>query len=68
MSRFVKSTLVMAVVCGGLWAALTTRPVAAADDQKDDEKAVLQADHSLVLAVANRDKKAVDGLLDADFT
>ena len=68
LSRFVTNTLVIAVVCGGLWAALTTRPVAAADDQKDDEKAVLQADHSLVQAVTNGDKKAVDGLLDADFT
>lgn len=72
LSRFVTNTLVIVVVCGGLWAAVTSRPVAAADveknDEKGDERALLQADHSLVQAVANGDKKAVDGLLDADFT
>lgn len=72
MSRFVTNTFVIVIVCCGLLALPTSRPVAAADDRKndrkDDEKAILQADHSLVQAVAARDKKGVDGLLDADFT
>jgi hypothetical protein len=68
LSRLVKNALGVALACGALFAALTSRPVAAADNAKEDEKAVLQADHSLVQAVAKADKKAVDGLLDADFT
>jgi hypothetical protein len=68
LSRFITIPLVIVFVCGGLLAALTYRPVSAADDRKDDEKAVLQADHSLLQAVADGDKKEVDKLLDTDFT
>jgi hypothetical protein len=64
MRRFVTNSLVMGFFWAGTIAALTSGPVAAADD----EKSVLQADHSLVQAVAKGDKKAVDGLLDANFT
>ncbi len=66
--RFVTKALVIAYVCCGLLAAQTSRPIAAADHGKEDEKPVLQADHSFVLAVANEDKRTVALLLDADFT
>jgi hypothetical protein len=68
LSRFVTNALVVALACAGLFAVLTSKVVAAVDNGKYDEKAVLQADHSLVQAVAKEDKKAVDRLLDADFT
>ncbi len=56
--------LAIGVLIGGLSAALTSRPVSAADD----EQAVLQADHALVQAIGKADKAAVGKLLDADFT
>ena len=69
MKRFVTNRLAITIACGCLLAFPAGRPAAAADDgKKDDEKALLQADHSLVQAAANGDKKAVDGLLDANFT
>ncbi len=56
--------LAIGVLIGGLSAALTSRPVSAADD----EQAVLQADHALVQAIGKADKAAVGKLLDANFT
>jgi hypothetical protein len=68
LSRFITIPLVIIFVCGGLLAALTKTPISPADDPKDDEKAVLQADHSLIQAATDGDKKEVDKLLDASFT
>jgi hypothetical protein len=69
LKRFVTNRLAITIVCSCLLAFPASRPAAAADDgKKDEEKALLQADHSLVQAVANGNKKAVDGLLDANFT
>lgn len=64
MKRFLTHALVIGIVCGGTVAALTSRPVAAADD----DQAVLQADHALLQAIGKADKTAVSRLLDADFT
>jgi hypothetical protein len=63
MKRFVAYTLVMGVACGGMVAALTSRPVAAADD--DD--AVVQSDHAFVEAIGKADKAALGKLLDVNF-
>jgi len=80
LSRLVTNALASLVLCGGLFAAVSSRPAAAAEHlkvdrnndregaRKNDEGEVAQADHSLVQAVASGDKKAVDGLLDAYFT
>src|ERR1051325_7199368 len=62
MRRFVSGFLVIGLVCGGMFLAISNRPVAAADD------AVVQADHALVQALEKGDKAAANKLMDADFT
>jgi hypothetical protein len=64
MKRFLTSALVIGSVCGGVVAARTGRPVAAADDSQE----VLRANHALEQALGKADKTAVGKLLDADFT
>jgi hypothetical protein len=52
-------------LCWGAWfAGLAGRPVGAANE----DQAVLEVDHALVQAIGKADKKAVAGLLDANFT
>ena len=68
MRRLIIGIFAIALLCGGLLSSLASVPLAADDVKKNGEKAVLQADHSLLQAVASGNKKAVDGLLDADFT
>jgi hypothetical protein len=63
MKRFITNSLVLGILCAGTIAALASRPVAAADD----EKAVLQADHALAEALGKADKTAVGALLDENF-
>jgi hypothetical protein len=63
MRRFIKLAVVIGVVFGIVFAVLAIRSVAAADD----EKAVLQADHSLTEALGKADKTAVGVLLDEKF-
>jgi len=62
MRRFVKRALVIGVVCGAAYAALTSRSLAAGDEQ-----AVFQADQSLAKALEKADKTTVDALLDENF-
>jgi hypothetical protein len=68
LKRLIIRTFAFAVLCGGLLPSLARGPFAADDVKKNDEQAVLQADRSLLQSVAGGNKKAVDGLLDADFT
>jgi hypothetical protein len=68
MRIFVTTSLAIAIAFGGLSGALASRQAAAADNNKSDEQAVSQADHSFVQAVAKQDKNVVAGLLDANFT
>jgi hypothetical protein len=63
MTRFIRNSLVIGVVFSAAFAALISRPVAAADD----EQAVLQADRALAEALGKEDKIAVGELLDANF-
>ena len=63
MRRFATHALVIAIVCGGILAALTSRLVTAADD----EQTVLQADHALLQAIGKADKTGMGKLLDADL-
>jgi hypothetical protein len=63
MKRFVANALVIGVLCAAAMAALTSRPVAAADD----DEAVVQSDHAFVAAVGKADKAAIGKLLDANF-
>jgi hypothetical protein len=68
MKRSVMRALVMSLLCAASMAALTSRPVAAADaKEKADEKAVIQVDHSLTEALGKADKTAVGALLDDNF-
>jgi hypothetical protein len=62
MRLWITGAFVFAVVCGGVVAALSTKPAAAADD------AIVQADHTLVAALEKGDQAAANKLLDADFT
>lgn len=61
MRSLVTRVFVVSVICGCVLAA---KPAAAADQKE----AVLQADRVLVQAVAKKDKTALAGMLDADFT
>jgi len=63
MKGFVTRVLVVGVVFGAAFAALTGRAVAAADD----EMVLFRADRSLAQAIGKADKTAVGALLDADF-
>lgn len=63
MKRFITITFLIPILCGGLFAALASRPVAAADE----EKVVLQADNALFQAIAKADKTGTGKLLDADL-
>ena len=63
MKQFVTSALLIGALCVGMAAVLTSRPVAAADD----EQTVLQADHTLLQAIGKADKTGMDKLLDADL-
>jgi len=63
MRRFVTYGLVIGVVCGAAFVALTGRSVAAADD----EQMAAQADGALNEALDKADKTAVGRLLDANF-
>lgn len=63
MKRFIANSLVLGILCAGTIAALASRPVAAAED----EKAVLQADHALMEALGKADKTTVGALLDENF-
>ncbi len=65
MRRLITSALAVGIVCAGMAAILTIRPIAAADS-KDDPN-VLQADRALVGALGKADKAAAEKLLDADF-
>lgn len=67
MKHFVRINFVIALLCGGMLAALTSRPVAAAEDEKNDVQAVLRADHALLQAIAKADKSETGKLLDADL-
>ena len=64
MRRFVTPALAFAVMMAGLLAPLTSKSLAAADD----DQPVLQADHALVKAFGKADKAALGKLLDAEFT
>lgn len=59
------SAVIIGIVCGGILAALSSRPIAAADPS--DRQAILAADFSLEEALGKADKTVVDELLDADF-
>ena len=63
MKRFVIVIFAFAILFCGPFAVLTSRPVAAADDQQ----AVVQADQALHQAVTKTDKSAAGKLLDADL-
>jgi hypothetical protein len=63
MRRFITHSLVVGILCGRVWLALSNEPVIAADNQK-----LLQADRAFLEAVAKTDKMALGKLLDADFT
>lgn len=63
MRRFILHALVVVVICG-VRATLGAQPAAADDNQQ----AVLQADRTLVQAIAKADKRAAGALLDKDFT
>src|SRR5512135_2390694 len=63
MKRSIACALVMGILCAITIAALASRPVTAAGD----EKAVIQADHSLAEALGKADKTAVGALLDENF-
>ncbi len=63
MKRCVRIAHVIAILCGGLLAALTSKPFAAAGD----EQTVLRVDHALFQAIAKADKSATSKLLDADL-
>jgi hypothetical protein len=64
LGRLARNTLVVSVLSGCILAAAAVAPAAAANDEQD----VLQTDHGLVQAIGSADKKAIGGLLDADFT
>jgi len=67
MKRFLTIAFMIAILCCGTLAALTSRPVAAADVEKNDEQAVLRADHALLQGIAKADKSGTGKLLDADL-
>jgi hypothetical protein len=67
MKLSITRALVIGILCAGTMAALASGPVAAADVKKYDEKAVIQADHSLAEALGKADKAAVGALLDEKF-
>jgi hypothetical protein len=63
MKRFIKLAVVGGVVIAVFCAVLAIQSVAAAGD----DQAILQADHSLLQALAKADKPAVSALLDEKF-
>jgi hypothetical protein len=63
MKRSITSALVTGILCATAMAALTSRPVVAAEDGQ----AALKADQSLLAALGKSDKAAVGALLDAKF-
>jgi hypothetical protein len=63
MRRFVTYGLIIGVACATAFAALTAKPVAAAED----EVMLFQADQSLAQALGKADKAAVGALLDENF-
>ena len=63
MRRFPTYALAICILFCAVLIALSSRPIAAADDTPTFR----QADHSLAEALANGDKKAVAGLLDERF-
>jgi hypothetical protein len=64
MRRWAGRMLAVSFAVGGTFAGLAGRPVGAANE----DQAVLEADRALVQAIGKADKKAVAGLLDANFT
>jgi hypothetical protein len=62
MRRFLTNALIAGITCASAVSALTSQPVAAADD------AMVRADHALVAALEKGDKAAAEKLLDPDFT
>jgi hypothetical protein len=72
MNRFVAKTFLLGGVCAAILSAPAGKPVAAQvtaqSTAQSDDQAVLQSDHSFVVAVGKSDKAALGKLLDADFT
>lgn len=64
MKLFIRATPAAVLLCAGIVAILGTKPAAAGGDQA----LVMQADHTLVEAIAKGDKAAAEKLLDAEFT
>ena len=62
MKRWFTSLVVTALVLAGVLAALTTRPVAAADDQ------IVSADRAVTAAFEKGDKAAINKWVDPEFT
>jgi hypothetical protein len=62
MYKRLVGTLAVGLLMG--WMLAVSSVVASASEDQD----VLQADHNLVQAIGSADKKAIGGLLDADFT
>jgi len=62
MKRWCTSLLVTAMVLAGVFAALTTRPAAAADD------AIVSADRAVTAAFEKGDKAAINKWVDPEFT
>jgi hypothetical protein len=62
MKRWFTSLLVTAIVLAGVFAALTTRPAAAADD------AIVSADRAVTAAFEKGDKAAINKWVDPEFT
>lgn len=63
MKSFAGIILMVAILCCGILAAPTSKPLAAAGD----EQAVLGADHALFQAIAKADKSGAGKLLDTDL-
>jgi hypothetical protein len=64
MKRWLRSALVLGIVCGGAVAGFCSRATAAGDDAE----ALLQADHAFEQAFDKADKTAAGKLLDVAFT
>ena len=62
MRRWIASISAFGMAACGLVAALTTKPVIAADDP------VIQADRAVTAALTKGDKAAAEKYLDADFS
>jgi hypothetical protein len=67
MRRFITIVFMIAILCGGMLAALTSGLAVAAEVDKNAERAVTQADHALFQAIAKADKSGFGKLLDADL-